>query len=81
MCRSAVLDMRAGNMIDGTYPLGFKLALHLKDLGIALATAERLGAELPLAKMVRDIEQRLVDEHGDEDMSVLATEVRRKAGL
>lgn len=81
MCRSAVLDMRAGNMINGTYPLGFKLSLHLKDLGIALDAARRAGAELPLAEMVREIEQRLVNEHGDEDMSVLASEVRRKAGL
>jgi 3-hydroxyisobutyrate dehydrogenase len=81
MCRSAVLDMRAGNMIDDTYPLGFKLSLHLKDLGIALESAKRAGAELPLAEMVREIEQRLVAERGDEDMSVLATEVRRRAGL
>ena len=81
MCRSAVLDMRARNMIDDTYPLGFKLSLHLKDLGIALDAAHRAGAELPLAEMVRDIEQRLVATRGDEDMSVLATELRRKAGL
>ena len=81
MCRSAVLDMRAANMIDDAYPLGFKLSLHLKDLGIALESAKRAGAELPLAEMVREIEQRLVATRGDEDMSVLATEVRRKAGL
>jgi 3-hydroxyisobutyrate dehydrogenase len=81
MCRSAVLDMRAANMIDDAYPLGFKLSLHLKDLGIALDAARRVGAELPLAEMVRGIEQRLVDSRGDEDMSVIATEVRRKAGL
>lgn len=81
MCRSAVLDMRAGNMINDTYPLGFKLSLHLKDLGIALDAARRAGAELPLAEMVRDIEQRLVATRGNEDMSVIATEVRRKAGL
>ncbi len=81
MCRSAVLDMRASNMINDTYPLGFKLSLHLKDLGIALDAAHRAGAELPLAEMVREIEQRLVAERGEEDMSVLATEVRRKAGL
>jgi 3-hydroxyisobutyrate dehydrogenase len=81
MCRSAVLDMRAANMIADTYPLGFKLSLHLKDLGIALDAAQRAGAELPLAEMVREVEQRLVATRGDEDMSVLATEVRRKAGL
>jgi 3-hydroxyisobutyrate dehydrogenase len=81
MCRSAVLEMRAPNMINDTYPLGFKLALHLKDLGIALTTARELGVDLPLAGMVQDIEQRLVTERGGEDMSVMASEIRRRAGL
>lgn len=77
MARSAVLEMRAKNMIEDRYPLGFKLSLHLKDLKIALES----GIDLPLARMVKDIEERLAPEHGDEDMSVIAHEVRRKAGL
>ncbi len=81
MCRSAVLDMRAANMIDDTYPLGFKLALHLKDLGIALDTARDNGADLRLAELVRKIEEGLVAEHGDEDLSAIAIDVRRQAGL
>jgi 3-hydroxyisobutyrate dehydrogenase len=64
-------------MIEDNYPLGFKLSLHLKDLKIALES----GVDLPLARMVKDIEERLVKEHGDEDMSVIAKEVRRQAGL
>ena len=81
MARSAVLEMRAKNMIEGSYPLGFKLALHLKDLRIALTEAERNGVELPVAELVRALEEDLVDEHGDEDMSALAIEIRRRAGL
>lgn len=81
MARSAVLEMRASNMIAGRYPLGFKLSLHLKDLRIALEAAEANGVDLPLAQMVREIEERLVGEHGDEDMSALAIEARRRAGL
>jgi 3-hydroxyisobutyrate dehydrogenase-like beta-hydroxyacid dehydrogenase len=77
MARSAVLEMRARNIIEGDYPLGFKLALHLKDLKIALES----GIDLPLAKMVKEIEERLVGEYGNEDMSALAIEARRKAGL
>ena len=77
MARSAVLEMRAKNMIEQTYPLGFKLALHLKDLKIALES----GIDLPVAKMVKDVEERLAADHGDEDMSALAIEVRRRAGL
>ena len=81
MARSAVLEMRARNMIDDTYPLGFKLSLHLKDLRIALEEAGRNGAELPLAQMVRAVEEQLVADHGDEDMSVIASALRSKAGL
>jgi 3-hydroxyisobutyrate dehydrogenase len=81
MARSAVLEMRAPNMLRDSYPLGFKLALHLKDLGIALEAAEANGVDLPLASMVRELEQGLVAERGDEDVSVLAAEIRRRAGL
>jgi 3-hydroxyisobutyrate dehydrogenase len=81
MCRSAVLEMRARNMIEDNYPLGFKLSLHLKDLLIALQTARTEGAELPVADLVRRVEEELVAEHGDEDISALARHVRRRAGL
>ncbi len=77
MCRSAVLDMRARNMIDDSYPLGFKLALHRKDLGIALQS----GIDLRLAKLVAQIEDSLIETHGDDDLSALAVDVRRRAGL
>jgi 3-hydroxyisobutyrate dehydrogenase len=81
MARSAVLEMRSRNMLEGRYPLGFKLSLHLKDLGIALETARSVGAELPLAELVRNIERRLVGEHADEDLSVIASEIRRRSGM
>lgn len=81
MARSAVLEMRARNILDDAYPLGFKLSLHLKDLGIALDAAKSNGVDLKLAEMVAAIEENLVDEHGDDDVSALATDVRRRAGL
>ena len=81
MARSAVLEMRANNMISDNYPLGFKLALHLKDLRIALDAASASGATLQLAELVRAMEERLIGDHGDEDLSALAIEVRRRAGL
>ena len=46
--QSWVLANRSGRMIANDYPLGFKVALHRKDLGIALELAEELGAELPV---------------------------------
>ena len=45
--QSWVLANRAGRMIDDEYPLGFKLALHRKDLGIALELANELDLGLP----------------------------------
>ena len=81
MCRSAVLEMRARNMIEDSYPLGFKLSLHLKDLAIALDTARSTGTELPVAELVRSFEEQLVAEHGNEDISAVARHVRRRAGL
>lgn len=72
-CRSWVLEHRASNMLEGRYPLGFRLALHLKDLGIALDAAERTGLTLPLAEMLAATERRLADAgHGDEDVSAIA---------
>src|SRR5438067_2316670 len=65
MARSAVLEMRAKNMIEDNYPLGFKLSLHLKDLRIALSS----GVDLPVARMVKEIEERMLAKHADEDMS------------
>ncbi len=43
---SWVLENRSANMIADDYPLGFKLALHRKDLGIALDAAADLGLDL-----------------------------------
>jgi 3-hydroxyisobutyrate dehydrogenase-like beta-hydroxyacid dehydrogenase len=70
---SWVLANRAGNMVDDSYPLGFKLALHRKDLAIALAEAQRLGLALDVSGLVLSEEDELIDDgHGDEDVSALA---------
>ena len=42
--QSWVLANRSGRMLANDYPLGFKVALHRKDLGIALDLAGQLGA-------------------------------------
>lgn len=81
-CRSWVLENRAGNMLNDSYPLGFKVSLHRKDLRIALEAAEKHGADLPAAKLVAEIEDELIKAgRGDDDFSALAAELRRRAGL
>ncbi|HEX5260321.1 MAG TPA: NAD(P)-dependent oxidoreductase [Gaiellales bacterium] len=70
---SWVLDNRSANMIADSYPLGFKVGLHRKDLGIALDEAARHGLALAVAQLVAEQEDGLIkDGHGDEDVSALA---------
>ncbi len=70
---SWVLDNRSANMIADSYPLGFKVGLHRKDLGIALDEAARHGLALAVAQLVAEQEDGLIEDgHGDEDVSALA---------
>lgn len=79
---SWVLENRSGRMIDNEYPLGFRIALHLKDLVIALELAREVGASLPVAAMASQIEAGLVAKgHGDDDNSALARAIREWSGL
>ncbi len=74
---SWVLRNRATNMINNTYPLGFRTSLHLKDVRIALREAEPLGITLDVANLVAGVEDKLVEAgYGDEDVSNLARHVR-----
>lgn len=79
---SWVLANRANNMIDNTYPLGFRVRLHQKDLRIALEAAAELDVALPVAGLVAQFENSLLARgHGDEDISAVARIVRESAGL
>jgi 3-hydroxyisobutyrate dehydrogenase len=79
---SWVLANRSERMIRNEYPIGFKLALHRKDLGIALDLAEEVGAALPVAGLAAQIENGLLAQgHGDDDNSALARAIRAWSGL
>jgi 3-hydroxyisobutyrate dehydrogenase len=80
--QSWVLANRSGRMIANDYPLGFKVALHRKDLGIALELAGELGADLPVADLAARLESELIaGGHADDDMSALARSIRSRSGL
>ena len=80
--QSWVLTNRSGRMKDNDYPLGFKVALHRKDLGIALEMARELGASLPISALCEAIEAGLMGQgHGDDDMSAVARSIRALSGL
>ena len=73
---------RGPNVVRDRYPLGFRVRLHHKDLGIALAAARELGVPLPIAALVEQWETGLVARgYGDEDVSAIARVVREQAGL
>ncbi len=70
---SWALKHRSRQMIENTYPLGFRLALHHKDLTIALEAAAAQQLDLPITAQVAAMEAALLDAgHGDEDVSALA---------
>ena len=78
---SWILQNRSGNVIDDTYPLGFRIALHLKDLRIALAEADRHGLPMAVSRLVASQEERLVEAgYGDEDNSALARVAKGQLG-
>ena len=80
--QSWVLPNRSGRMLANDYPLGFKVALHRKDLGIALAMARELGASLPVSALTEALEAGLIGQgHADDDMSAVARSIRGLSGL
>lgn len=63
---------RAPNIVRDSYPAGFRVRLHEKDLKICRAMAAQHGVQLPLIEMTLVHYRRLIDQgHGDEDISTL----------
>jgi 3-hydroxyisobutyrate dehydrogenase len=61
---------RAPNMIRESYPPGFKVRLHAKDLGICRDMAARFGVTLPLVERMLHVYGELIARgYGDEDIS------------
>ena len=63
---------RAPNMARGTYPPGFRVRLHEKDLKICRDMAAERGAHLPLVDAtLAQFAELIAAGHGDEDVSTL----------
>ncbi|HKT72377.1 MAG TPA: NAD(P)-dependent oxidoreductase [Steroidobacteraceae bacterium] len=61
---------RAPNMARGSYPAGFRVRLHAKDLGICRDMAARFGASVPVVERMLDEYAELIARgYGDEDIS------------
>jgi 3-hydroxyisobutyrate dehydrogenase len=61
---------RAPNMARGSYPAGFRVRLHQKDLGICHDMAARFGTTLPVVERMRaEYAELIARGYGDEDVS------------
>jgi 2-hydroxy-3-oxopropionate reductase len=65
---STVLEAKAPLVMDRKFNPGFRINLHIKDLGNALDTSHEIGVPLPLTSAVMEIMQALkVDGLGEND--------------
>ena len=70
---------RAPFMARGSFPAGFRVRLHDKDLGICHDMAAAHGVQLPIVETTRiQYQQLMATGHGDEDISTI---VRLKDAL
>jgi 3-hydroxyisobutyrate dehydrogenase len=61
---------RAPNMARGSFPAGFRVRLHAKDLRICHDMAARFGVELPVVeRMLSEYAELIARGYGDEDIS------------
>ena len=66
------LSHRGPNMASGEYPLGFKVALHAKDLRICREMAARFNTRLPIVEMtLLHYERMMQNTTAEEDISSL----------
>lgn len=84
---STVMNAKIPMITEGNFKPGFKIDLHIKDLGNALDTGHEVGAPLPLTSQVMEMMQTLhADGLGQNDHSAVAryyeklsgTEIRRR---
>ena len=75
---SWALEHRSKGMLNDVYPLGFKLALHHKDLCIAIKTAKQKGLNLKVTNQVKELEEILIQKgYMNEDISVIKRYLNR----
>jgi 2-hydroxy-3-oxopropionate reductase len=75
-----VMEAKRSNFLEHDFAPGFRVELHHKDLGIALATAREAGVALPVTALVDQMLQTLqVKGRGGLDHSALLTLVEEAA--
>jgi 2-hydroxy-3-oxopropionate reductase len=76
-----VMDQKRDNWLEHDFDPGFRIELHHKDLGIALATAREVGVPLPVTALVDQMLQELqVKGRGELDHSAVLSVLEDAAG-
>ena len=79
--QSRILDLHGERILQGNFKPGFKVRLHRKDLGIALATGRAVGVPLLATALVSELLGALEARgRGEWDHAALATLARELAG-
>ncbi len=74
LAANRVMEVRGPNFLQHNFQPGFKIALHHKDLGIALAAGREYGVPLPVTALVDQMLQALkLRGQGDQDHSAILT--------
>jgi 2-hydroxy-3-oxopropionate reductase len=82
LAASRVMEMRGPTMIEHNFQPGFRVNLHRKDLGIALASGKEYGVSLPTTAVVSQLFESLAAKgRGDLDHSSLLTAIEELAGF
>jgi len=81
LAANRVMEVRRENFLRHDFTPGFRIDLHHKDLGIALAAGREYGVPLPVTAIVDQMLQALrVSGHGSEDHSALLRVLEEWAG-
>jgi 2-hydroxy-3-oxopropionate reductase len=76
-----VMELKREKMLEHSFDPGFRVELHHKDLGIALAAGREYGVTLPVTAIVDQMLETLkMLGRGDQDHSALLTLIEESSG-
>ena len=76
-----VMELKREKMLEHSFDPGFRVELHHKDLGIALAAGREYGVTLPVTAIVDQMFETLkMLGRGDQDHSALLTLIEESSG-
>lgn len=77
---SKILEVHGERMIEGTFDPGFRIALHQKDLSLALTGAQELGVSLPNTANAQELFEECAAMGGDGwDHSALIKAIEKRS--